>query len=281
MATGRSIHIGLNSVDPDGYDGWDGPLVACEFDAHDMAELAKSKGFQTRTLLTKEATSSAILEGIGEAASEFAEDDILFLSYSGHGGQVPDGNSEESDRADETWCAYDRQIVDDELYSAWSAFPGGARIFVLSDSCHSGTAIKAVLDAVRPETLGRAVDIQASDPQNRMKAMPADVGDRTYAAHKAEYDEIQRKVPAFDKSPVEASVLLISGCQDSQTSADGDRNGLFTQTLMKAWDEGRFRGSYRSFAKRIVKDMPPWQAPNFFSAGTPNREFESQQPFTI
>jgi hypothetical protein len=111
--------------------------------------------------------------------------------------------------------------------------------------------------------------------------MPADVGQRTYEAHKADYDAIQAKVPAFDKSPLEASVLLISGCQDNQTSADGDRNGLFTQTLLEIWDEGKFRGSYRSFAKNIVKKMPPWQVPNFFSTGAPSREFERQQPFTI
>jgi hypothetical protein len=281
VATGRSIHIGLNSVDPNGYDGWEGPLVACEFDAHDMAAVAEGQGFRPQILLTREATSSAIVEAIGRAASELSQDDILFVSYSGHGGQVPDGNSDEDDRADETWCAYDRQIVDDELYSAWSAFPAGARIFVLSDSCHSGTATRAVLDAVRPEALGRAVDIRDSEPANRMKAMPADVGERTYAAHKAEYDEIQQKVTAFDKSPVEASVLLISGCQDNQTSADGDRNGLFTQTLLKVWADGDFRGTYRSFAKSIVQEMPPWQAPNIFRAGTPSSEFEQQQPFTV
>jgi hypothetical protein len=76
-------------------------------------------------------------------------------------------------------------------------------------------------------------------------------------------------------------VLLISGCQDSQTSSDGERNGLFTQTLLKVWGEGKFRGSYKHFAKNIVTEMPPWQVPNFFSAGAPSRTFEHQQPFTI
>lgn len=272
MATGRSIHIGLNSVDPDGYDGWDGPLVACEFDAEDMAKLAEGQGFEIRTLLTKEATSSAILEAIGEAASELSADDILFVSYSGHGGQLPDTNTDEDDQTDETWCAFDRQIVDDELYSAWAEFPAGARIFVLSDSCHSGTATRVTLDSLKPEAL---------EGLPRQRAMPADVGDRVYQARKAEYDEIQQKVPTSEQSGVEAHVLLISGCQDSQTSADGEKNGLFTQTLLKVWDDGSFRGSYRSFAKKIVQQMPPWQAPNFFSAGTPSRQFERQKPFTI
>jgi hypothetical protein len=281
MATGLSIHIGLNSVDPEQYDGWDGQLVACEFDAKDMAALASDRGYDPQTLLTKDATSSAILEAIGEAASKLEEGDILLLTYSGHGGQVPDANSDEDDRVDETWCAYDRQLIDDELYSAWSAFPAGTRIFVLSDSCHSGTAIKAVLGAVRPEAVGQAAQLGDADPEQGMKAMPADVGERTYEAHKDDYDAIQAKVPAFDKSPLETSVLLISGCQDNQTSADGEKNGLFTQTLLEVWDEGKFRGSNRSFAKQIVKTMPPWQTPNFFGAGKPSRAFERQQPFTI
>jgi hypothetical protein len=36
MARGVSLHIGLNRVDPAHYDGWDGTLNACEFDANAM-----------------------------------------------------------------------------------------------------------------------------------------------------------------------------------------------------------------------------------------------------
>jgi len=37
MAKGIALHIGLNSVDPHKYEGWSGPLSACEADANDMA----------------------------------------------------------------------------------------------------------------------------------------------------------------------------------------------------------------------------------------------------
>jgi len=58
---------------------------------------------------------------------------------------VPDRNGEdEEDRSDETWVAYDRQIVDDELYALWGKFAAGVRIFVLSDSCHSGTVARGI-----------------------------------------------------------------------------------------------------------------------------------------
>ena len=41
MAAGCSLHLGLNFVDPAHYGGWDGELRACEFDANDMAAIAK------------------------------------------------------------------------------------------------------------------------------------------------------------------------------------------------------------------------------------------------
>ena len=49
MAKGIALHIGLNSVDPHKYEGWSGPLNACEADANDMADLARTAGFTPRS----------------------------------------------------------------------------------------------------------------------------------------------------------------------------------------------------------------------------------------
>ena len=69
--------------------------------------------------------------------------DFFLCTYSGHGGQVRDKNhEEESDRSDETWVLYDRQLVDDELYALWATFKPGVRVVILSDSCHSGSVTK-------------------------------------------------------------------------------------------------------------------------------------------
>jgi hypothetical protein len=280
MAKGRSLHIGLNSVDANAYGGWGGQLRACEADANDMAALAEGLGYETHQLLTAEATSSAILEELARAVTDLEDGDIFFLTYSGHGGQVPDTNGDDPDRMDETWVSYDRQIIDDELYAAFGTFAAGVRIALLSDSCHSGSVARGVLIAVRPEALSAALSSQDS-PGSLMKAMPSDVCARDYQNRRADYDRIQQQVNAFDKTDIGASVLLISGCQDNQTSADGDRNGLFTETLKSVWDDGAFKGSYKRFAKGIVAKMPPWQTPNYFTAGTPNPAFEGQQPFTI
>src|SRR5262245_49661514 len=114
MPTGIALTIGLNAVDPNHYQGWAGDLVACEADAHDMAAIANAKGFKTMTLLTKQATRTAVANGMAMAAQTLKAGDIFMLSYSGHGGQLPDLNRDEDDQQDETWCLYDGELIDDE-----------------------------------------------------------------------------------------------------------------------------------------------------------------------
>src|SRR5690242_11136325 len=65
---GQSIHIGLNAVDPKHYAGWSGDLVACEFDAQDMAALAKTQNMKPTVLLTKRATRANVVKAVRAAA---------------------------------------------------------------------------------------------------------------------------------------------------------------------------------------------------------------------
>jgi hypothetical protein len=277
MAKGLALTIGLNSVDPNHYDGWAGDLTACEADAHDMAEIAQSKGFAVAPLLTPSATRSNVISEMTKAASSLQADDIFMLSYSGHGGQVPDMNNEEDDYQDETWCLYDGQLIDDEIYSLLGKFAPGVRVLVFSDSCHSGTVTKAAF--YQGTVAVRASSVAAE--QVRFRFMPPEAARRTYRKNKEFYDNLQ-KDPALKKAEgsVKASVLLVSGCQDNQFSSDGTFNGLFTGTLLQVWNEGRAR-NYRKFYKAIVKRMPPDQTPNYYWVGKTSRKFESQKPFAI
>ena len=134
---GISLHLGLNFIDPAHYDGWDGELAGCEADARDMMALAKSRGFAARMLLRKQVTARAVKEAIAGAAATLKKGDIFLLTYSGHGGQVPDRNGDEgkfgdtADSMDETWCLYDRELIDDELAALYAKFRPGVRILVL------------------------------------------------------------------------------------------------------------------------------------------------------
>ena len=102
--TGKSIHIGLNHVDPNAYGGWDGALSGCINDTNSMQGLAASVGYATTILTDAQATSHRVLQEISTEARTLVSGDILLLTYSGHGGQVFDANSDESDNMDEPGC---------------------------------------------------------------------------------------------------------------------------------------------------------------------------------
>jgi len=290
-ARAMSLHIGLNLVDPKHYGGWSGPLAACEFDANDMAAIARTAGMAASKLLTKAATRNAVLGAIRKAAKALKKGDLFFLSYSGHGGQVADASGDEPDKQDETWCLYDAQLIDDELYFELSKFAAGVRILVLSDSCHSGTVTRA-----RPEPPPAGM---------RAKLMPADVGLRVYETHWGFYDALQAEVAkAAGKASIadpdavlatlsvqsgrvqsiskrlKAAVVLIAACQDNQVALDGDHNGAFTGQLRRIWNGGKFDGTHAQFHARIVAGMPASQTPNLFLLG-PAAAFVAQRPFSV
>jgi hypothetical protein len=273
MAVARALHIGLNSVDSAAYDGWSGDLTACEFDAKDMEKICQAAGMTTTTLLTEAATSEAVLAALDEAAAALVSGDLLVVSYSGHGGQFEDENADEADGLDEPWLLYDRQLIDDDLYQRWASFAEGVRIVVLSDSCHSGSVVKAQLGSGPPGAL--------ADVYTGGRFMPADVNLRDNAARKELYDHVLAATPKEGEQALKARVLLMSGCQDNQTSADGDRNGLFTGTLREVWADGAFEGGYRKFLTAIKAAMPPWQSPNYLRLNDPKRAFNRERPFSI
>jgi hypothetical protein len=133
--------------------------------------------------------------------------------------------------------------------------------------------------------------------------MPDAVGRRVYASHQAFYDKLQTDVAAaaakayVDPDAALANVgaaatavklvgefkpavVLISGCQDNQTSMDGEHNGAFTEALLRAWKHGGFKGDYTSFHARIRASMPATQTPNLFVLGGA-AGFLKQAPFTV
>ena len=135
--------------------------------------------------------------------------------------------------------------------------------------------------------------------------MPPSVAMRTYREHQAFYDELQQgrrrrrrgkprrsiRMRRSRTSPsataltaiaakCKAAVILISGCQDNQTSMDGDHNGAFTEQLLKVWNHGGIEGNYAKFHAAIKARMPPTQTPNLFTLG-PAAVFAQQQPFSV
>lgn len=277
MPKGYSLHIGLNTVDPEHYGGWDGRLIACEADAIQMSEIAKSKKFHSVTVkLTKEASRDQFVDLIKSYAKKLKTGDLFLLTYSGHGGQLPDLNNDEPDAMDETWCMYDGQIADDESYDLWSEFEEGVRVLVLSDSCHSGTVVRDRIAGIASNVIGE------NGTEIRYRFMPWNVANKTYTKNQPFYDRILRNPKLKEgRKEIKCTVRLISGCQDNQFSLDGPFNGLFTGTLLRIWNNGKFKGNYERFHKSILNIMPNSQSPNHFVIGKHNPAFAAQSPFEI
>jgi metacaspase-1 len=207
---------------------------------------------------------------------------------------MPDVDNEEDDGRDETLCLWDRQLLDDELYLEFSKFAAGVRIVMLSDSCHSGTVTKN----------GPPSPFLDTGPAPRH--MPWAIAQRAYRANKAAYDKLQRettkalgangsqimdpdealanlapsgRLSAAAKA-MKASVVLVSGCQDNQTSLDGEHNGAFTEALLTVWNHGKFKGNYLQLHAKTRARLPATQSPNLFTLG-PAKALLAQKPFSV
>lgn len=285
---GYSLHVGLNGVDPNAYNGWDGALSGCVNDANSMMQLAQAQGFSATQLLDSQGTSQAIIGEISLLAQQAVAGDICLITYSGHGGQVDDNNGDEPDTQDETWVAYDRQIVDDELYQMWSQFAAGVRILVCADSCHSGTSVRQIINKgcrkgllEQARSMPKDLEQQIKVTEGLPKAMPLTVQGTDNDNRRGTYQFVQALSGAKSDANIQASVILLAGCQDSQLSYDGSVNGQFTGALLQAWGNGSFQGDYNAFHKAILNSMPPDQVPNLYTTGSTNPAFMAQRPFTL
>jgi len=133
-------------------------------------------------------TKANIRKGMKWLVQGAAEGDVLFLHFSGHGGQTKDETGFESDGLNETIMPLDfstkGQITDDEIWDTIVfPLPDGVKLIAVMDCCHSGTGLDLPYDL-----------------KNRSGLWKEDIN------------------PAHSKG----DVIQFSGCRDSQYSADAD-----------------------------------------------------------
>lgn len=210
----------------------------------------------------------------------------MFLSYSGHGGQIDDPiyYTAEDRGPDETGCLYDRQLLDDELFEAFQQFREGVRILVVSDSCHSGTVTKDIVSDPVELAIASALNALKHDATLRAKSMEA--GLRQNAAN---FDTVYKpilhklKEKSIQKNRrVLASVKLFAACQDNQVAYDGDNNGRFTAMLKALLDKqlvNERTGSEKLLA--LIKNQSQYPTPNLLDYGSVVPSFDNYFPFLV
>jgi metacaspase-1 len=248
----RAFLVGINRYQIAGAD-----LRGCVNDVKDLsAALVEFHGFKKSdiTVVTDlAATKKAMQAGIKALIRDSKKGDVALVHYSGHGSHVPDDNSDEADGRDEILCPadldWDDPLRDDWLRTTLDGVKAGVNLTVIMDCCHSGTNTRAIVppDAPikerylpSPSTL-KAVESGRSEPRkisSELRASPR-------AARKAR-DIVKAELPE----------VLITGCRDTQTSADafinGKFNGALTFALVDAIRKSRGRLTYRQLHDRAA-----------------------------
>lgn len=292
MSNGISLHIGLNKVNAAHYNQLKN-LVAAVNDAKFMHHYASNvmKYGQSDLLLDEDATTDRALAHLSDYARQLRAGDVLFLSYSGHGGQTQDLNSLQpgDELFDQTWCLYDRQLIDDELALAFSQFEEGVRILVVADSCHSGTVTKELpegddtLAALNSAFEQQFYEIIAKNNM-RTKSLNKQELSEIFVKNKDQYREIYARTRAKGQRPasrVRAAVKLLAACQDSQVALDGLQHGLFTAHLRSLLEEGNGHGMNIGELARNLRAAVPYQTPNLYEYGGVIPAFEQYSPFRV
>ena len=245
----RALVVGIND-----YPGVNSDLSGCVNDANDWAELLVSRDFAVNILLDGNATKAHIVEMMQDIVARTGYGETGLIQYSGHGTWIPDLDGDEPDRRDEALCPHDiadgKLITDDEIAEVFSAKRHGARIVLISDSCHSGSVqrligpIGASRDKVRFLAPGAFLD--GRDLQRAARALPT--------------------LRSRSRAKVRANVsVLLSGCQDWEYSYDawfGQRaNGAFSYVSLMAWRAVAPGASYQEWMDRIRTTLPSQDYP--------------------
>jgi hypothetical protein len=248
----RALLIGINKYLIPGAD-----LRGCVNDIQDLAGvLTQFGGFKKNeitTLADTAATQKAMVAGIKALVKDSKKGDVALLHYSGHGSHVPDDDKkrDETDGRDEILCPtdlnWDDPFRDDLLRDVFAKLRDGVRLTVIMDCCHSGTITRAVLppDApVKERFLPSPWDLAETESRRGLRRKLKS-GLRTKRRNTREPSDIV---------VADIAEVLITGCRDTQTSADafinGRYNGALTFGLVDAIKASRGRLTFRELHDR-------------------------------
>ncbi|HET6675043.1 MAG TPA: caspase family protein [Nitrospiraceae bacterium] len=251
----RAVLIGINKYRVPGAD-----LRGCVNDVKNLKRgLTEYYGFAGKniTVLTDfKATKKAMQAAIQKLVAGARKGDVLLLHYSGHGSNVPDDAGDEADKRDEILCPTDLDwkdpFRDDWLRKTLDKLRLGVSLTVIMDCCHSGTNTRAIAPpdaSVKERYLPSPWDLVAAESGRRLRgAMTGEL--------RASPRATRKKTDAVHADICE---LLITGCRDTQTSADafikGTYNGALTYFLVESIREAKGKLTYRELHKRTLAKL--------------------------
>lgn len=94
----------------------------------------------------------------------------------------------------------------------------------------------------------------------------------------ASHPSVFRRPPKMPE--ISAHLVVLAGAKEDQFAMDGTRQGRFTESLLKTWDDGKFAGSYTTFIEAVRKSMPQEQTPQLFIYSS-DKSVGSRKPFAL
>ncbi|XP_011086327.1 metacaspase-5-like [Sesamum indicum] len=163
----RAVLIGIN------YPGTNAELKGCINDVRRMHEcLVERYGFHNDDITVLIDTDASYTEPTGRNIRAALDSlvrsahpgDFLFVQYSGHGTRLPAETGEDDDTGyDECIVPSDMNLItDDDFRDLVDQVPGGCRITIVSDSCHSGGLIDEAKEQIGESTKGNEEDEHGS-----------------------------------------------------------------------------------------------------------------------
>jgi metacaspase-1 len=251
----RALLIGINRYKIPGAD-----LRGCVNDVRNLQQvLLDFYGFKSsdiNVLTDFAATKKAMQAAIGKLVSGARAGDAVLLHYSGHGSNVPDADGDEADKRDEILCPTDLDwkdaFTDDWLRKTFNKLPKGVSLTVIMDCCHSGTNTR-VLQPPDAESIPRYLpnpwDIMAEESKRKLRGKVVKTLRKSSRAQRSKNDAVHADIPE----------LLITGCRDTQTSADafiaGSFNGALTYHLVKTLRDAQGEISYLDLHRQTIDKL--------------------------
>ncbi|MHC4696601.1 MAG: caspase family protein [Planctomycetota bacterium] len=226
----RAVCVGIND-----YPGSYNDLRGCVNDANDWASLLREEfgfGDNVNVVTDAAAAKANILSSLRDMVGMAKGEDVIVFTYSGHGTWVPDqGELDEFDNRDEAICAYDGNVLDDELRGIIRGLGPDVHLTVISDSCFSGGVTRAMLMRAYER------DREAAEHAPKPRYMPPE---DTIQAARGMMLPFRRRLLYPDS---DMSEVLLTGCNSTQYSYD-------------AYIDGRFNGAMTAMAIQVIKSDP-------------------------
>jgi metacaspase-1 len=251
----RALLIGINRYKIPGAD-----LRGCVNDVKNLRQaLIDLYGFKATDiaeLTDLAATKASMQAAVRKLVAAARPGDVILLHYSGHGSNVPDQDGDEADRRDEILCPTDldwkNPLADDWLRQSFDRLRPGVSFTVIMDCCHSGTNTRVPQppDAPSiPRYLPNPWDIMATESGRKLRGKVTGQLRASPRPVRARKDVVHADIPE----------MLITGCRDTQTSADayigGSYNGALTYHLVQALRDGDGNLSYAELHRRTVEGL--------------------------